>query len=156
MSIRAIRPGYQCVTPYLVVQGAVHALEFYKTVFDANIRVRMPAPGGKIGHAEIEIGGSVIMLSDEGAGGTILKSPPSVGGSPVCLYVYVKNSDAVFAKAIAAGSTPVRPVGNQYYGDRSGVFADPFGHLWHVATYVEDVPPAELQKRLAAMNQPNA
>ena len=153
MSIRAIRPGFNCVTPYLVVQGAANAIEFYKRVFGANERMRMPAPDGQIGHAELEIGGSVIMLSDEGAGGTLTKSPQTVGGTGVCLYVYVKNSDAVFDQAIAAGSTPVRPVANQYYGDRSGVFTDPFGHVWHVATYIENVSPEELQKRLAAMQK---
>jgi len=152
MSIKAIPDGYSSVTPYLRVQGAAKAIEFYKDVFSATERLRLPSPEGKIAHVEIVIGGSVIMLADEclerGA-----KSPQSLGGTPVCLHLYVKNADAVFAKALAAGAKQVRPVENQFYGDRSGMFSDPFGHSWNVATHVEDVLPAELQKRMAAMSK---
>src|SRR5271170_1299579 len=123
MSIKAIPDGYSSVTPYLRVQGAAKAIEFYKDVFSATERLRLPSPEGKIAHVEIVIGGSVIMLADEclerGA-----KSPQSLGGTPVCLHLYVKNADAVFAKALAAGAKQVRPVENQFYGDRSGMFSD--------------------------------
>jgi PhnB protein len=152
MSIKTIPHGYASVTPYLIVEGAAKAIEFYKKVFGATERMRLPAPNGRIAHAEIEVGGSVIMLADEclerGA-----RSPQSIGGTPVCLHVYVDDADAVFAQAIGAGAKAIRPVENQFYGDRSGMFFDPFGHSWNVATHVEDVSPQELEKRMAAMRQ---
>ncbi len=152
MSIKPIPDGYTSVTPYLIIEGAAKAIEFYKTVFCATERMRLPTPEGKVGHAEIEIGGSVVMLADEcperGA-----KSPQTFGGTPVCLHLYVEDVDAVFAKAVANGAKQVRPVEKQFYGDSSGMFSDPFGHSWNVATHVEDVSPEELQKRLAAMTK---
>jgi PhnB protein len=152
MSIKPIPDGYTSVTPYLIVQGASKAMEFYKNVFGATERMRIPTPEGKVAHAEIDIGGSVIMLADEcperGA-----KSPHTIGGTPICLHLYVKDADAVFVKAVATGATQIRPVENQFYGDRSGMFSDPFGHSWNVATHVEDVSPEELHKRMAAMNK---
>ena len=150
MSVSPIPDGYSSVTPYLIISGAKVAIEFYKTVFGATERLCLPGPDGRVAHAELEIGDSVIMLADEcperGA-----KSPQTYGGSPVSIHLYVNNSDQVYAKALAAGAKSIRPVENQFYGDRSGGFTDPFGHQWHVATHVEDVSPAELQRRLAAM-----
>jgi PhnB protein len=150
MSTKPVPDGYASVTPYLMIQGAAKAIEFYKNIFGAKERMRIPGPGGTVGHAEIEIGGSLIMLADDGPG-TSIKGPLTVGGSPVCIHVYLEDSDKTFAKAIAGGATEIRPVKNQFYGDRSGMFRDPFGHVWDVATHVEDVSPEELNKRLAAM-----
>jgi PhnB protein len=151
MNVKPIPEGYTSVTPYLCIQGAAEAIEFYENVFGATERLRLPTPDGKIAHAEIEIDGSVIMLADEclerGA-----KSPQAIGGTPVCLHLYVANVDEVFADALAAGAIQIKPVENQFYGDRSGMFYDPFGHSWNVATHVEDVAPDELQKRMAAMS----
>ncbi len=139
---------YQRVTPYLTVDGASKAIDFYRSVLGASERMRMAAPGDKIGHAEIEIGGSVIMLADEYPGMEAL-GPRSVGGTPVMLYVYVENVDDVFTRAIEAGARPLREVEQQFYGDRTGTFEDPFGHRWNVATRVEDVAPDEMEKRMA-------
>lgn len=150
MNVKPIPDGYTSVTPYLIISGAARAIDFYKKVFGATERMRIPTPDGKVGHAEIEIGGSVIMLADEcperGA-----KSPQTIGGTAVSIHVYVPNSDEVYTKAVAAGATQLQPVKNQFYGDRSGGFTDPFGHSWHVSTHIEDVSPEELQKRMAAM-----
>ncbi len=152
MNVKPIPDGYASVTPYLIIDGAADAIEFYKNIFGAAERMRLARPDGKVAHAEIEIGGSVIMLADEcperGA-----KSPQSIGGSPVCLHLYVVKVDEVFVAAIAAGAQQLKPVENQFYGDRSGMFSDPFGHSWNVATHVEDVSPEELQTRMAAMNK---
>ena len=150
MSVKAIPDGYASITPYLMLRGAAAAIDFYKHVFGATELLRVPMPENRIGHAEIKIGNSLIMLADEcperGA-----KSPQTIGGTAVGLHLYVENCDAVFAKAIAAGAKQIRPVENQFYGDRSGMFTDPFGHNWSVSTHVEDVSPEELKKRLAAM-----
>jgi len=147
-AVRPIPEGYPRVTPYLAIDGAAAAIDFYTAVLDAKERMRMPAPEGKIGHAELEIGESIIMLSDEfpDMGN---RAPKSVGGSPVSIMVYVEDVDATFAKALANGATELRAVENQFYGDRTGSFEDPFGHLWHVATHVEDVSPEEMEKRMA-------
>jgi PhnB protein len=148
MAVQPIPDGYPRVTPYLVVDGANAAIDFYKQVLDAQERMRMDAPGGKIGHAELELGDSLIMLADEfpemGA-----RSPKAVGGTPVSVMVYVEDVDAVMARAVEAGATVTRPVENQFYGDRLGEFEDPFGHRWDIATHVEDVPPEEMGKRAA-------
>ena len=150
MSVQPIPEGYQRVTPYLHVDGAAAAIEFYKTVLGAEERMRMPGPDGKIGHAELQFGDSVVMLADEfpdmGALG-----PKSVGGTPCSLHLYVEDVDSVFAQAVAAGAKELRAVDNQFYGDRSGSFEDPFGHHWNVATHVEDVSPEEMAKRMEAM-----
>jgi PhnB protein len=147
-AVRPIPEGYPRVIPYLAIDGAAGAIDFYTTVLDAKERMRMPGPEGKIGHAELEIGESVIMLSDEfpDMGN---RAPKSVGGSPVSIMVYVEDVDATFAKALEKGATELRAVENQFYGDRTGSFEDPFGHLWHIATHVEDVPPEEMDKRMA-------
>src|SRR3712207_6742438 len=145
--VKPIPDGYPRVTPYLIVEGGEAALEFYGRIFGARERMRMPAPEGKIGHAEIEIGDSVVMLADESPDMGAL-SPTTIGGSPVTLSIYVEDVDAVFEAALEAGATSVRPIENQFYGDRIGQFEDPFGHRWHVATPVEGGPPDEMGKRM--------
>jgi PhnB protein len=146
---KAIPDDYQRVTPYLYVDGAGSAIDFYCSALGARERMRMPAPDGKIGHAELEIGDSVIMLADANPDMDV-RSPRSVGGTPVALHVYVDDVDSVFGRAVEAGAKQLRPVENQFYGDRSGMFEDPFGHRWNVATHVEDVTPEEMTKRAAA------
>ena len=148
-AVKPIPDGYPRVIPYLSVDGASAAIDFYTTVLGAKERMRMPGPDGKLGHAELEIGDSVIMLADTfpGMGNP---SPKSLGGTPVSVMVYVDDVDSVFGRAIAAGATAESPVENQFYGDRSGQFVDPFGHKWFVATHVEDVPADEMEKRAAA------
>ena len=149
MAIKAIPDGYHSVTPYLVVGGAARALEFYKKAFGAEETVRMPGPDGRIGHAEVRIGDSVVMLADEnpemGA-----KSPKTIGGSPITLFVYVDDVDKVFARAVEFGATVQRPLANQFYGDRTGGVIDPFGHVWYLATHIEDVSPDEMKRRMQA------
>ena len=148
--VKAIPDGYPQVIPYLCVNGAEAAIGFYARVFGARERMRMPAPGGMIGHCEMQIGDSVIMLSDEfpemGA-----QSPQTVGGTPVTVSVYCTDVDDVFNKAVEAGATVIRPVEDQFYGDRAGQFQDPFGHRRSVATHVEDVPAEEMERRVAEM-----
>ena len=151
-NVQPIPEGYHSLTPYLIVAGAARAIEFYKSVFGATERMRLGGPDGKIGHAELEIGDSLIMLADEHPEMGAL-APPTVGGTPVGLHVYVADVDAVAAKAVAAGATLKRPVENQFYGDRLGSLIDPFGHLWHISTHVEDVSPDEIARRAAAMAQ---
>ncbi len=148
-NVKPIPDGYPEVTPYLCVDGAAAAIDFYTEVFGAKERVRMDAPRGRVGHAELQIGNSLIMLSDEfpEMGG---RSAKTIGDSPVTISVYVNDVDAVFGRAVGAGATSIRDVQDQFYGDRSGVFVDPFGHKWNVATHVEDVGPEEMGKRAAA------
>ncbi len=148
--VQPIPEGYPQVTPYLCIDGAAAAIEFYGTVLGATERMRMPGPEGKIGHAELQLGDSVIMLSDEWPEMGV-RSPKAVGGTPVMLSMYVEDVDAVFDRAVAAGATPVRAVETQFYGDRSGQFEDPFGHRWNVASHVEDVSPEEMARRSAEM-----
>ena len=147
--------GYHSVTPYLIVNGAAEALDFYKRAFNAQEVMRMPGPGGKIMHAEIQVGDSRIMLSDE-CPEMDARSPQTLGGSPVTLMIYVEDVDGLTAQAIAAGAKVRRPVQNQFYGDRSGLVNDPFGHSWMLATHIEDVSPEEIGKRMAAMKKPQA
>jgi PhnB protein len=152
-SLRSIPEGYHSVTPYLAVDDAAAALEFYKQAFGARERMRMPAPGGKVGHAEIEIGDSCIMLADEYPD-MGFRSPKAFGGTPVTLHLYVEDVDAVARQAVAAGAKELRPVKDQFYGDRTGTVADPFGHVWHIATRKEDLAPDELKRRAGdAMQQ---
>ena len=146
--VKPIPEGYPRVTPYLIVDGAAAAIDFYKSVLGASERMRMGGPGGKVGHAELEIGDSVIMLADEHPE-IDARGPRSIGGTPVTLHVYVDDADHVFERAIEAGARALRPVEDQFYGDRRGSFEDPFGHQWDVATHVEDVPPEEMSKRVA-------
>lgn len=145
--VKAIPDGYRAVTPYLVMDGAQAAIDFYKTVFGAVERLQMPAPNDRIGHAELMIGDSVIMLADAHPEMNI-HGPQKFGGSPVSIMPYVPNVDHVVAAAKAAGASIERPVQDQFYGDRSGSIKDPFGHIWHVAPHIEDVPPAELERRM--------
>jgi PhnB protein len=147
-NVKPIPDGYPQVTPYLIIDGAAAAIDFYAKVLGATERMRMPSPGGKIGHAEIEIGSSLIMLADEHPEMGI-RGPKTIGGSPISIMVYVKDVDSVFERALAEGATSSRDVENQFYGDRMGQFEDPFGHRWSVATHVEDVPPDEMSKRAA-------
>jgi PhnB protein len=148
--VKAIPDEYPRVTPYLVVDGAAAAIDFYTKVFGAKERMRMPAPGDKIGHAEIEIGNSMVMLADANPQ-MGHKSPKALGGSPISLLVYVENADDTVKRAVAAGGKVVRPVENQFYGDRMGGIEDPYGHQWYVATHVEDVSPEEMKRRMEAM-----
>lgn len=146
MAVKSVPDGYHSVTPYLIVREAKRAIEFYKDVLGATELLRIDGPDGRIGHAELRIGDSVVMMADEhpeiGASG-----PASLGGSSVHLLFYCDDVDARFARAVAAGATAVRPVVNQFYGDRSGTLTDPFGHVWTIATHVEDVAPDELERR---------
>lgn len=143
---KAIPDGYRGATPYLCVKDAAKALEFYKKAFGAKELMRMGEPGGKIGHAEIKIGEAIIMLADEFPDYGYL-SPQSIGGTPVSMMIYVEDVDGFVNKAVAAGATVMRPVEDQFYGDRSAQLEDPFGHRWHFATHIEDVAPDEMKKR---------
>jgi PhnB protein len=147
--VKPIPDGYHSVTPYLYIDGAARAIDFYKLAFGAVEVMRLEAPGGKIGHAEIKIGDSHVMLADEfpdmGARG-----PHTIGGTAVGLMVYLPDVDVVVDRAVKAGATLERPVENKFYGDRTGGIVDPFGHRWYIATHVEDVPPEEMEKRAAA------
>ena len=150
MATKPLPDNYPRVTPYLAIDGAAAAIEFYKKAFGATERMRMDAPGGKIGHAEIEIEGGLIMLADECPEMTFM-SPTTIGGSPVMIHMYVADVDAFFGRASAAGATVLRPVADQFYGDRSCSLKDPYGHTWSFATHVEDVSEAELKKRAAKL-----
>ena len=149
MSVKPIPEGYHSVTPHLMVNGGVAAIEFYKKAFGAVELFRFPAPGGKIGHAEIKIGDSPIMLADEFPDMGYL-GPKSIGGSPVSLLIYVEDVDSVFNRAVEAGATAKEAVTDKFYGDRTGTVVDPFGHIWHVATHKEDVPMEEMEQRAKA------
>jgi PhnB protein len=144
--VHYIPQGYNSVTPYLIVKGAAKAIEYYKNVFGAKEVFRMDGPDGKVGHAELQIGDSRIMLADENPE-MGHRSAETIGASPVSLYVYVPDTDAVVEKAAKNGAKVLRPVADQFYGDRSGFFQDPFGHLWGVATHVEDVAPKDMEER---------
>lgn len=149
MATKFIPDGYHTATPYLTVKNAAGAIDFYKQAFEATESMRVAAPEGKVGHAEIKIGDSILMLADEfPEWGN--RSPQSLGGSPVGLCLYVKDVDVVFARAVAAGAQVTKPVADQFYGDRSGTLTDPFGHVWTIATHTEDVSPEEMQRRAEA------
>jgi len=148
--VKPIPENYHRVTPYLVVDGAAEAIDFYSRVFGATEVMRMPAPGNKIGHAEIKVGDSVVMLADAVAG-MGHKSPKTLGGSPVSLLLYVEDTDTTVKRAVENGAKLSRPVEDQFYGDRMGTVEDPFGHVWHVATHVEDVSPEEMKRRMESM-----
>jgi PhnB protein len=147
-TVKPIPEGYHSVTPYLYIKGAASAIDYYKNVFGAKEHVRMPGPNGRIMHAELQIGDSMIMLADENLQ-IDAKSPATLGGVASSLLLYVENVDAVTQKAVTAGAKLVRPVQDQFYGDRSGTISDPFGHVWTIATHVEDVSPEEMKKRMA-------
>lgn len=147
--VKPIPEGYHSVTPYIIVNDGARAIEFYKQAFGATVLFRMDAPGGKVGHAEMKIGDSHVMLADEHPEMNA-RSPHTLGGSPVSLMLYVPDVDATVDRAVEAGAKLTRPIANQFYGDRTGGIEDPFGHAWYVATHVEDIAPEELQKRAAA------
>jgi PhnB protein len=150
MAVKPIPAGYPTVTPYLIVQRAAEALAFYQQAFGATERMRIPGPNGTVGHAEITIGDSVVMLADE-CPDMGFRSPKALGGSAVSLHLYVEDVDARFQRATAAGAKVLKPVQDQFYGDRSGLLEDPFGHVWNLATHVEDVAAEEMQRRVAAL-----
>jgi PhnB protein len=147
--VKPIPDGYHSVTPYLIIKGAAEAIEFYKKAFGATELFRMPQPDGRIGHAEIKIGDSPIMLADEFPQMKHL-SAQTLGGTPVSILLYVPDVDSVFNQAIAAGAQQQTPVEDKFYGDRGGSLVDPFGQVWHIATHTEDVSPEEMEKRAAA------
>jgi PhnB protein len=152
MATKPIPEGYPRVSPYLVVDGAQKAIEFYTTVLGFTERVRMPGPDGRIGHAELQLDDSVVMLADEHPE-VDARAPSAYGGSPVSITVYVEDVDATFDKATRAGATAVRPPEDQFYGDRSATFDDPFGHRWTINTHIEDVSPEEMGRRAAEMGR---
>jgi PhnB protein len=146
MPVQPVPEGYHTVTPYLAVDDATAAIDFYQRAFGAKERVRMAAPDGKIGHAELEIGDSVVMLADPYPQ-LIAKPPKELGGNSVGLFVYVENVDELVQQAVDAGATLTMAPKDQFWGDRSGSVTDPFGHAWEIATHVEDVPPEEMAER---------
>jgi PhnB protein len=150
-NVKPIPDGYHSVTPYLIIKGAAEAIDFYKKAFGATELFRMEH-GGKVGHAEVKIGDSPIMLADEQPE-MGYKSPKTLGGTPVSLMIYVEDVDTTFKQAITSGGVQVKPLQDQFYGDRSGTLTDPFGHVWTVATHKEDVTPEEMDKRIKAAGQ---
>jgi PhnB protein len=152
VSVKPIPEGYHSVTPYLIVDGAAKALEFYKKAFGAKELFRMPGPGGKLMHAEFQVGNSRVMMADEHPEMSY-RGPKSVGGTTVSLCIYTENVDSLFDKAIAAGAKVQRPVQDQFYGDRTGTLEDPFGHVWSIMMHKEDVSPEEMERRMKAMPQ---
>ena len=155
MAVKAIPDGYHSVTPYLIVQDAARALAFYAKAFGAQALVRMPGPNGRIMHGEIRIGDSPIMLADEFPQ-MGYRSPKALGGTPVSIMIYVPDVDTVYQQAIDAGATEVKPLQDQFYGDRSGTLTDPFGHVWTIATHKEDVTMEEMNRRMAAAHGASA
>ncbi len=149
MAVKAIPDGYHSVTPYLIVDGAAKAIDFYRRAFGVSEVSKLEMPGGKIAHAEIQIGDSRVMLADEfpemGA-----RSPHAIGGTPVSMMIYVEDVDSFFKRALEAGATELRPVQDQFYGDRAGTLVDPFGHKWSIATHIEDVSEEEIHRRFAS------
>ena len=155
MAVKPIPDGYHSVTIYLTLSGAADALEFYKKAFGAIELFRIPGPDGRLGHAEMKIGDSIVMMSDEFPEMNV-KSPRTLGGTSAGICLYVPNVDELFAQAVAAGGTIERPLQNQFYGDRSGTIIDPFGHKWTIATHIENVTPEEMDRRHKEMAKPSA
>ena len=153
MPVQPIPSGYHTVTPYLIVKGAAAAIEFYKTALGAAEQMSVPRPDGKVAHAEIKIGDSIIMLADEVPQMGLVGPQSTEGQPPVSILLYVEDVDTLFKQAIAAGGKELRPLVDQFYGDRSGTLADPFGHVWTIATHVDDVSEEELQRRMAATSR---
>ncbi len=147
MAVLSTPEGYHSVTPYLIVKGAAAAIDFYKKSFGASEMMRLGGPDGAIAHAEIKIGDSFVMLADENPQ-MGFRSPKNLGGTPVSMMIYAPNVDAMFAQAVANGAVVMRPIQDQFYGDRSGSLTDPFGHVWTIATHTEDVPPEEMKRRM--------
>jgi len=149
MTAKPIPDGYHTVTPYLIVQGAAKAIDFYKQAFGARELMRFEGPGGALGHAEIQIGDAVMMLADEHPQ-MGYRGPQALGGTPVSFLIYVEDADARYNQAIAAGCKVFKAIQDQFYGDRSGTVTDPYGHIWTIGTHKEDVSPEELNRRMAA------
>ena len=150
MAVKPIPDGYHSITPYLIINGAARALEFYKKVFGATETLRFDGPDGTIAHAEVRIGDSMVMLADESED-MGFRAPQSTGGSPVGIMLYVDDVDRIFNRAVAEGASVKQPLEDKFYGDRAGTVVDPFGHLWTISTHTEDVSPEEMQRRMAAM-----
>lgn len=148
MAVSPIPAGFGSITPYLIVSAAAAAIEYYQTVFEADVRLRMDTPDGKVGHAELQIGNSRLMLADEWPN-IGMSSPLTLGGASMSLLLYVEDCDTVFKRAIEQGATQVKAPENQFWGDRSGTLKDPFGHVWSIATHIEDVSDAEMTRRAA-------
>ena len=148
--VNPIPESYPRVVPYLHIAGAKEAIDFYTSVLGAEVRMTMPGPDGRIGHAELSIGDSIIMLSDEFPEMGV-RGPKTVGGSPVTIHVYVEDVDATFEKALKAGAVATRPLEDKFYGDRGGEFEDPFGHRWSIASHIEDVTTEEMERRMGQM-----
>ena len=155
MAVSYVPEGYTTVTPYLIVNGAATAIEFYRSAFGATELMRFPAPDGKVAHAELQVGSSRIMLADEHPERGY-RAPHAQAGSSTGIMLYLEDVDRVFNRAIEAGATAKEPVKDQFYGDRSGTLIDPFGHWWTIATHVEDVSAEEMQRRMRAMSAPTA
>jgi PhnB protein len=152
MPVHHIPDGYHSVIPYLIIDGAARAIEFYKEAFGATEVMRMEDPSGKIGHAELRIGDAHIMLADEYPD-LGFRGPGAVGGTPVIVMIYVENADICFQAALTRGAKEIKPLADQFYGDRSGTLTDPFGHVWTVATHVEDISPEEMERRAREYEQ---
>ena len=148
--VKSIPEGYHSLTPYLIIKGAAAAIDFYKKNFDAQEIMRFPQPDGRIGHAELKMGDSYIMMADEFPEMNKV-SPTTLGNTPVGLMLYVDDADAIFNRAVFAGAKVEKPLTDQFYGDRSGTLLDPFGHQWTIATHKEDVSPEEMERRVAAL-----
>ena len=144
--VAAIPPGYHTVTPYIICRDAAKAIDFYKKAFGAKERLRMNTPDGRVAHAELQIGNSVVMLGDEAPESGAV-APPTIGGTASGLFIYSESVDKAFAKAIAAGATQEQPPTDMFWGDRYGKLVDPFGHRWQIATHIEDVSPKEMKRR---------
>lgn len=153
--VQPIPEGYHSVTPYLHVRDAARAIDFYCQHFGATELVRMPMPDGRVGHAELKIGDSMIMLADEHPEAGVV-GPQSLKGTSVSIALYTSDCDAMFHRAVAGGARVLRPLADQFYGDRSGTIEDPFGHTWTIATHTEDLTPEETMKRMAAMKPPSS
>lgn len=150
-NVKPIPKGYATITPYLIVSDGNAAIAFYTKAFEASEQMRLDSPGGKIGHAELTIGNSVIMLADEHPEmGAV--SPTTIGGTPIGLHLYVTDVDAVASRAVAAGGKLLHPPEDKFYGDRSSTVEDPFGHRWYISTHIEDVAPDEIARRVVAMH----
>lgn len=150
-NVKPIPDGYHSITPYLIIKGAATAIEFYQKAFGATELMRIPGPKGTVGHAEIKIGNSPVMMADE-CPEMEFRGPATLGGSPVGIMIYTENCDEMFERAVSLGSKVRKPLQDQFYGDRSGTIEDPFGHVWTIATHTEDLTPEEIQKRMASMS----
>ena len=149
--VAPIPSGYHAVTPYLTVNDGARALDFYARAFGARETVRMPGPGGKVMHAEFRIGDSLVMLSDEFPGVSTAKAPTTLGGTTGSLFLYVRDVDSAFQKAVDAGCTSLMPPTDMFWGDRFGKLVDPFGHQWSISEHIEDVTPEQMKERMAAL-----